>query len=329
MRDIKADCLLRIFPSRRIHALVCCVVLLGFTAGCSLFNPRPANSLSQPEVRDVPFQARSARDLAPRKRLMVLPFLNNAAARSERVSQVARDAFVRSLRKTDDFVIVSNTDFPKDIAGYLKNGQYDLEAMGKIGGGMGLSAIVEGRIIEIRARRISDEVGIVRQVRARIEATVQLRMVNTKNGTIMLDETRTAEVEDSTTRVAERAINDRYLEEDPKLIDAVVTKAFYGMVQRISQSVEKLNWEGRVALVKGDRIYLNAGRLSGLQVGDILKVTEEGEEVYDPESGSLIGTVPGRLKGTIEVVSYFGKDGSISVIHSGSGFRENDKVELY
>ena len=27
--------------------------------------------------------------------------------------------------------------------------------------------------------------------------------------------------------------------------------------------------------------------------------------------------------------SYFGNDGSIAVIHSGSGFRENDRVELY
>ena len=84
-----------------------------------------------------------------------------------------------------------------------------------------------------------------------------------------------------------------------------------------------------MALVKGDRIYLNAGRISGIQIGDILKVTEDGEDVYDPESGSLIGRVPGRLKGTVEVVSYFGKDGAIGIVHSGSGFHENDRVELY
>ena len=35
------------------------------------------------------------------------------------------------------------------------------------------------------------------------------------------------------------------------------------------------------------------------------------------------------MKGTLEVISFFGTDGSIAVIHSGSGFRENDKVELY
>jgi hypothetical protein len=201
--------------------------------------------------------------------------------------------------------------------------------MGKIGGAMGLAGIIEGKVLDIKAKRVGDEVGLVREVRAKITATIQIRLVNTKNGNIILNETRTADTEESTTRYGERSYSDRGLEEDPKLVEAVVTQAFKATVPKIVQSIEKLSWEGRVALVKGDRIYLNAGRLSGIMIGDILKVTEEGEEVYDPDSGALIGKVPGRLKGTIEVVSYFGKDGSIGIIHSGSGFHENDHVELY
>ncbi len=98
---------------------------------------------------------------------------------------------------------------------------------------------------------------------------------------------------------------------------------------QVLASLDKVSWEGRIAAINGDRIYLNVGRVSGLQVGDLLKVTEDGDDVYDPESGSHIGRVPGRLKGTLEVISYFGNDGAIAVIHSGSGFKENDKVELY
>lgn len=289
-----------------------------------------AAASSGPEIRDLPYQARQSRELVPRKRVMVLPFIDTGSAtRSARAADAARDAFLRQMRKTDDFVVVANSDFPKDVSTYLKNGEYELEAMGKIGGGMGLSAIIEGKILEIKARRIGDAVGLVREVRARIQASVQIRVVNTKNGHVILNETRSAEVEDSTTRVAERSSSDRFLEEDPKLIELVVAKAFQSTVPRIAQALDKLSWEGRVALIKGDRIYLNAGRLSGLQIGDILKVTEDGEDVYDPETGALIGRVPGRLKGTIEVVSYFGKDGSIGIIHSGSGFKENDLVELY
>ena len=77
------------------------------------------------------------------------------------------------------------------------------------------------------------------------------------------------------------------------------------------------------------RVAEYVGRISGLQVGDLLKVSENGDDIYDPDSGVHIGKSPGRLKGTLEVISYFGNDGSIAVIHSGAGFKENDKVEVY
>jgi TolB-like protein len=296
---------------------------------CSLVDTRANRQSARPEVRDVSYQARDGRDASPRKRIMVLPFIDATGGRSDSAAKVARDTFTKGLKRTDDFLVVSTSDFPKDPASYLKNGEYDLEAMGKIGGGLGLAGIIEGKVLEIKAKRVGDAVGLVREIRARITATVQLRMVNTKNGSMILNETRTADIEETTTRVAERSFSDRNLEEDPKLIEAVVTEAFRATLPHITQAVEKQSWEGRVAMVKGDRIYLNAGRLSGLNIGDILKVTEEGEDVYDPENGSLIGKVPGRLKGTVELVSYFGKDGAIGIVHSGSGFRENDKVELY
>jgi len=82
-------------------------------------------------------------------------------------------------------------------------------------------------------------------------------------------------------------------------------------------------------MINGDRIFLNVGRISGVQVGDLLRVTEEGEEVFDPQTGVFIGKSPGRLKGTLEVTSYFGQDGSIAVLHSGANFKENDRVEQY
>lgn len=304
-------------------------------SSCSLLGANRQTGIAKPvgpQVKDVPYEAREVRegkDISLRKRIMVLPFIDAAGSRDSRSSLTAREAFIRQLRKTDDFVVVANSDFPKDVSAFLKGQQYDLEAMAKVAAGMGVSAIIEGKIVDIRAKRIGDEVGLVRKIRARMNAKVQLRMVNTKNGSQLVDEMREAEVEESTTRVAERSSSDRGLDEDPILVEAVVIKAFGATVPRLMSAIEKLSWEGRVALVKGDRIFLNAGRLSGLQVGDILRISEDGEDVHDPENGSYIGRVPGRLKGTVEVISYFGKDGAISIVHSGSGFRENDLVELY
>lgn len=318
-----------------IVRVVLVVGLLAFGSwgltGCSLIGANRQVGIQKsaaPEIRDVPFAARESKEAPLRKRIMVLPFIGGPT-QSENAGLVAREAFLRLLRRTDEFVVVANTDFPKEVSAFLKGPEYDLEAMAKIASGMGISAIVEGRIIDVRARRVGDEVGLVRKVRARMNARVQVRMVNTRNGSVILSENREAETEESTTRVAERSENDRDLADDPILIQSVINRAFVATIPRITNAVEKLSWEGRVAMVKGERVYLNAGRLSGIQVGDILRISEEGEDVHDPETGSYIGRVPGRLKGTVEVISYFGKDGAIAILHSGSGFRENDLVELY
>ena len=66
-----------------------------------------------------------------------------------------------------------------------------------------------------------------------------------------------------------------------------------------------------------------------VRVGDLLKVIDTGSEIYDPEIGYHLGRVAGKTKGTLEIISYFGNDGAISVVHSGAGFKESDRVEVY
>ncbi len=282
-----------------------------------------------PEIRDAALQAR-ANDANPRKRIIILPFIDaTGGAHSDKLSKNAREALIRGLNKTDNFVVVANSDFPKDIAIYFKNGEYNLEEMAKLGVNVGVAAIVEAKILEVKAKKIGDEVGLVREIRAQMNVSVQIKVIATKTGHIIVSEMRKADIEDSSTHYAERTFSDKELSEDPRLVQTAVIQAFSGTIPKIVSALDRLSWEGRVALVKGERIFLNAGRLSGIQVGDILKIEEEGEDVFDPETGALIGKIPGRIKGSVEVVSYFGKDGSISVLHSGSGFKENDLVELY
>jgi hypothetical protein len=98
---------------------------------------------------------------------------------------------------------------------------------------------------------------------------------------------------------------------------------------KLSPFAEKLGWYGRVMRLEGSRIYLNAGRRSGLMLGDTLKVVEAPREIVDPASGAWIGEAPGRIKGTLKLTQYFGDDGSIAVLQSGGNIRPEDRVELY
>lgn len=307
--------------------LVIALLALSVSA-CGLLNVQKSPYRAAPEVREVGYSARPGDEL--RKKVMVLPFLDEKVDRSQNVVDTARRVVVSDLMRTRQFVVVNNSDFPQDVKSYLKDSKaYDMQAISKIAKALGVSAVIEGKILEIRAKRIGDEIGVFRKVRASVDVTIGLRVFGTKTGREIMTTTRKATAEAETTRVAENSYSDRQLQEDPILVASGVSKAFKSAVPMVVKAVEKLNWEGRVAMIDGDRIFVNAGRLSGIQVGDILKVVEEGDEVFDPETGTFLGYAPGRMKGTLEVVSYFGKDGSLSVIHSGSGFKENDRVELY
>lgn len=305
------------------------ILIVLVLTGCSALSGRRTEKPASIDVKDVPASAR-AEDEAPRHRILVLPFLDERMDKSQAMGDVARQTVIRELVKTRQFVVVALEDFPQDPKKYLtEENDYDLAQISKIAAGMGVSAVLEGKVLNIRARRVGDSVGLIRQMKAQISTQVRMRIFAGKNGKEILNEVRTADTEATSTRMGERGDLTQSLSEDPELVRTAIRKAFLSAVPNVLRSVEKLAWEGRVAMVSGERIFLNAGRLSGLQVGDILKVTEEGEDVYDPDTGRFIGTAPGRLKGTVEVVSYFGKDGAIAVIHSGSGFQENDRIELY
>jgi hypothetical protein len=68
----------------------------------------------------------------------------------------------------------------------------------------------------------------------------------------------------------------------------------------LSRELEGLDWFCRVAKVEGEEVYINAGRLTGLKVGDVM-------EVFRPEGPGERGEV----KGKIQISAWFGIDASI------------------
>jgi curli biogenesis system outer membrane secretion channel CsgG len=305
--------------------LVVVFCLFASSLGCQSVAPTRA-AKENVEVRDVEVAARGD-DEAPRHRVLVLPFLDEKSDRSKKVGEAARQVLIRELMRSRAFLVVALEDFPQDVKKFITTErEYDLAAISRLASNMGIAAVIEGKILDVRIHRAGDSMGLIRHLKAQVDTQTRLRVYAGKNGKEILNEVRSASEEASSTQMGESG---NALNEDPELVRQSVRKAFVSGLPNLVKSVEKLNWEGRIAMVSGEKIYINAGRLSGLQVGDILKITEDGDDVYDPETGRFIGTAPGRLKGTVELVSYFGKDGCITVIHSGSGFQENDRVEIY
>lgn len=280
------------------------------------------------EIHDDNYLAQRG-DAGPRKRIVVLPFLDASDIRGEELRDEARQDFIRSLNMTGAVIALDSRELKVDFVKSIKNGEYDMEALSKVARSLGVHSLLEGKILDIKVKRKSDAVGIFRQVKSQFEAKVRVRIATVRGGREIFNTVKTVMLEEGNVRVAENVDSDRYLTNNPELVKKLMSDAFQDFTRQIVESLDRTQWEGRIAMVNGDRIFLNVGKISGLQIGDLLKVTEDGDEIYDPQSGNFVGKTPGRMKGTLEVVSFFGQDGAITVIHSGAGFKENDRVEMY
>lgn len=264
-----------------------------------------------------------------KKKIALLPFFNESPFESEDLEINATEELRLELSRTGEF-IVDPTSYKlfgssKEIyvGGGLKLVQLTRQA--KIAG---INFIVFGRVIDARVREKSDEIGIVRQTKSYTESKVEVRVFDVNAGKEIYTETLNGSADDSTFRFFSSDRED-YLSYRRDLLRYAVRVGVRKSIPKIVDLASKLDWVGRVAKIIGNKIYLNAGRESGINIGDILKIITEGQEIFDPETGALIGMSKGDMKGTIEVIDYFGTDGSIAILHSGGQVLEGDFVQLY
>jgi hypothetical protein len=94
------------------------------------------------------------------------------------------------------------------------------------------------------------------------------------------------------------------------------------------RTVLSLDWHARIASVDEGKVYINAGRLSGLEKGKILEVYTAGEKIIDSKTKAPLGTTKGTLKGELEVVELFGVDASWTQSKKGGSFSPTDIVYI-
>jgi hypothetical protein len=99
------------------------------------------------------------------------------------------------------------------------------------------------------------------------------------------------------------------------------------ILENFLRQLDLLDWTTTIAKVDGENIYLNAGKLSGIRIGDALEVFEPGKEIFHPTTNLSLGWTTGKLKGAIKITELFGVDASIAKMIQGQGFRTNDIVK--
>ncbi|RLB08196.1 MAG: hypothetical protein DRG50_00600 [Deltaproteobacteria bacterium] len=114
---------------------------------------------------------------------------------------------------------------------------------------------------------------------------------------------------------------------DKALLKAI-NFALRGVKEGILRGLAGLEWSTSVASVQADKVYLNAGKSSGLKIGDVLKVFDPGKEIRHPITNIPLGRIPGQLKGKIKIVRFFGFDASEAQLIQGENISPGDMVKM-
>ncbi|RTZ93144.1 MAG: hypothetical protein DSY91_02660 [Deltaproteobacteria bacterium] len=93
--------------------------------------------------------------------------------------------------------------------------------------------------------------------------------------------------------------------------------------------LSKLEWFTHIVRVDRKKIYIQGGRDEGLYVGDLLNVYDKpGKEIFNQLTGEFLGREPGRFKGRLQLVEFFGVNAAITKPLIGESFKVGDFVKL-
>lgn len=263
----------------------------------------------------------------PKLRVGVVNFQNKTPSRVMGIGEAAADILCTILQKTGRFIVIPQ----QDMASILEqqslgaSGVIDPATAAKMGKILGLNAIVTGAITAYSEVEEGQDLLVYKQKKQVARVTVDYRIVDTTTGVQIMADSGQGVYSKSTGGVLGLGAKSSY---DTDLRDGALRDALTKAMVNMLAQLEEKEWSGRIAGIKGNMVYINAGKKTGLKVGDILVVQELGDKIIDPQTGVPIGYAPGRIKGELMVTSFFGNDGSVAVVRSGAGFRVNDIVKL-
>ena len=266
------------------------------------------------------------KDTLPRKRIMVVKFANHSKQNDDEAVTFATNYVKEDLAKRPEFTVVPIEEMENTEDFFNEFGELNEREIMRVAKLRNVSAVLLGQILEIKMKENGDEVGFFRTRYTTMSVSVKIQLVDTATERDLVSRESSAEIKEEHTDFYQ---NKERLKYDSDRAKIVITRALEKVLGALPEYARKIAWLGRIAKIDLHRYYISAGEMSGIGRGQLLRVYEEGHPIEDPDTHSLIGISPGRLKGMLKVVDFFGDDGAVAIIHSGGGFKERDRLELF
>jgi hypothetical protein len=245
-----------------------------------------------------------------KRRVIVLPMADQTNYKGEGLGELATRRLITRLENAGAIICVD----PHTINN--KGTLTDPEIMKSLNELYGIQAVLKGTLSDIYTSSSKIE-GKEEQETSFAMSKISLDIYNTDTG-IVLRQLSGRNPISLTREKGEMSTEKAKI----KAIDMAIEL----LAEDLLKAVLMLDWHARVASVENGKIYVNAGRQSGLDKGSILDVYSPGEQIIDSKTKMPLGTIKGKYKGELEVSELFGVDACWAKIKKGSNFSATDLV---
>ncbi len=254
-----------------------------------------------------------------KKKVVILDFDNRTTYREEKIGETVAKRLSDRLEATQRVVVLDQQAVAERLTkeGFKFNALMEPAAMKRAHQSLGAQAFTFGMVTDVsllssKASETSDE-----EV-SYATAKVEIRLIDASTGNLLKTFIGRSPIF-GTKETGEYNRSKAVL----KAIEFSLDEIMDGFLRQI----DLLEWSTTVAKVEGEDLYLNAGRLSGLRVGDVLEVYEPGKEIIHPTTQLSLGWTTGQLRGAVRVADLFGVDAAIAKVVQGQSFTVNDVVK--
>jgi hypothetical protein len=254
-----------------------------------------------------------------KRKVAILDFENNTPYKDEKIGEIVAKKLSDKLEATQRVVILDKTVVSEMLnrEGLKFESLTDLSVMKNAYQSLGIQAVALGTVTDLsllssQASETSDE-----QV-AFATSKVEIRLIDASTGNLLKTFIGRSPIF-GTKETGEYSRGKAVI----KAIDLSIDDILEGFLRQL----DLLDWTTTIAKMEEENIYLNAGKLSGIRIGDTLEVYEPGKEIFHPATNLSLGWTTGKLKGAIKVTELFGVDAAIGKAVQGQGFNSNDVVK--
>ncbi len=273
-----------------------------------------------------------------KKRIAVVDFQDKSGW-GHNIGTGLADMLVTELVKTGKFQVIERKELDEVLKeqGLGMSGAVTPQSAAQVGKLLGVELIVLGSVSEFGEKKSGlggsiGRLGIGGKFSKRTaRAVVDIRLVNTSTGEIVLAET--AEGKESSTSLDGIRVEDinfgNPTQWDNTILGKASRKAIDKCVKFIEKAMENIPWQGKIIKANPDgTVYMKPGSAGGVKPGMEFVVYRKGEELIDPDTGLSLGSEE-QMIGKIKVVQdVAGGKACKAIIVSGSGFQTGDLVRI-